>query len=132
NASAEASLGLGGEAASEGFVSTSRTTLRSGEHDVFAVVRARIEPFLTLSGVLVAEPGASASIVVTDTPEALQRIGAYLEQENRALTRRVRLVFEELTVVVQDSAEAGLDWNLVFSSAKLAAAMVVPGAGTGE
>src|SRR5690606_31105174 len=84
------------------------------------------------SGVLVAEPGASASIVVTDTPEALQLIGAYIEQENRALTRRVRLVFEELTVVVQDSAEAGLDWNLVFSSAKIAAAMTMPGAGMGD
>lgn len=132
NASTEASLGLGGGAASDGFASTSRTTLRSGEHDALAVVRARIEPFLSLSGVLVAEPGASASVIVTDTPEALERIGAYIEQENRALTRRVRLVFEELTVVVRDSAEAGLDWNLVFSSAKLAAAMTMPGAAMGD
>ncbi|MDS1141893.1 hypothetical protein RE432_15735 [Pusillimonas sp. SM2304] len=132
NASAEASLGLGGGAASDGFVSTSRTTLRSGEHDALAVVRARIAPFLSLSGVLVAEPGASASVIVTDTPEVLERIGAYIEQENRALTRRVRLVFEELTVVIRDSAEAGLDWNLVFSSAKLAAAMTMPGASVGD
>src|SRR5690606_30203879 len=38
----------------------------------------------------------------------------------------------ELTVVVQDQAEAGLAWNLVFSSAKLAAAMTMPGAGAGD
>ncbi len=127
DAKAEASLGLGGGNKTEGFISTSKTSLSSGAHDLLAVVRARIEPFLSRAGVLVAESGASSSIVVTDTPDVLQRIGHYLEQENRALTRRVRLVFEELSVAVNDSAEAGLDWNLVFSSAKAAAAMTMPG-----
>lgn len=127
NASAEASLGLGSGRTGESFVSTSKTTLSSPEHDLLAVVRARIEPFLTRAGVVVAESGGGSSIVVTDTPDALQRIAGYLEQENRALTRRVRLVFEELTVAVSDSAEAGLDWNLIFSSAKVAAAMTMPG-----
>lgn len=130
NASAQASLGLGGGDTNEaGFVSTSRTSLDSGQYDVLAVVRARIEPFLSRSGLLVAEPGASASIVVTDTPDVLQRIAVYLEHENRALTRRVRLIFEELTVAMNDNAEAGLDWNLLFSSAKLGAAMSMAGAG---
>src|SRR3546814_7313368 len=101
NASAQASLGLGGRNESEGFVSTSRTSLDSPAHDVLGVIRARIEPFLSRAGVLVAESGASASIVVTDTPDVLNRIALYLERENRALTRRVRLVFEELTVVVR-------------------------------
>lgn len=128
-ASAEASLGLGSGTKSEGFVSTSRTTLGTAQYDVLAVVRARIEPFLSQSGVLVAEPGASSSIVVTDTPDVLQQIGTYLERENQALTRRVRLVFEELSVVSRDSAEAGLDWNLVFSSAKVAAALAMPASG---
>jgi type IVB pilus formation R64 PilN family outer membrane protein len=132
NASAEASLGLGGRTESQGFVSTSRTSLNSPVHDVLAVVRARIEPFLSRAGVLVAESGASSSIVVTDTPDVLSRIALYLEQENRALTRRVRLVFEELTVAMQDNAEAGLDWNLVFSSVKVAATISMPGAGLAE
>ncbi|UYO92375.1 hypothetical protein [Pollutimonas sp. M17] len=132
NANAQASLGLGGRSEADGFVSTSRTSLDSPVHDVFTVLRARIEPFLSRAGVVVAEPGASSSIVVTDTPEVLNRIALYLEQENRALTRRVRLVFEELTVAVQDSAEAGLDWNLVFTSAKVAAAISMPGSGVAE
>lgn len=127
NANAEASLGLGGGNKTEGFVSTSKTSLSSGTHDLLAVVRARIEPFLSRAGVLVAESGASSSIVITDTPDVLQRVGQYLDHENRALTRRIRLVFEELTVAVNDNAEAGLDWNLVFSSAKVAAAMAIPG-----
>src|SRR5690606_4296896 len=104
NASAQVSLGLGGDNNKEGFVSTSRTSLDSGQHDLMAVVKARIEPFLSRSGVLVAESGASSSIVVTDTPDVLQQIARYLEHENRALTRRVRLIFEELTIVVNDHA----------------------------
>lgn len=132
NANAEASLGLGSSNKAEGFVSTSKTVLSSNTQDVLGVVRLRIEPFLSRAGVLVAEPGASSSIVVTDTPAVLQRIGRYLDHENRAMTRRVRLVFEELTVAVDDDAEAGLDWNLVFSSAKIAASMAVPGSGLAD
>src|SRR5690606_18121105 len=70
------------------------------------------------------------SIVVTDTPDVLQKIAMYLDQENRALTRRVRLLFEELTVAMQDGLEVGVDWNLVFSSAKVAATLLSPAAGT--
>lgn len=132
NASAEASLGLGASTKTEGFVSTSKTVLSSSTQDLLGVVRSRIEPFLSHAGVLVAESGGSSSIVVTDTPAVLQRIGRYLDDENRALTRRVRLVFEELTVAVNDNAEAGLDWNLVFSSAKVAASLAVPGSGLVE
>lgn len=127
NATAEASLGLAGAGASgEGFISTSRTRLQSPEHDVMQVIRARIEPFLSQAGVLVAEPGASASVVVTDTPDALARIGRYLDHENRGLTRRVRLLFEEVTLLGSDTAEAGIDWNLVFSSARVAASLASP------
>src|SRR5690606_34594564 len=58
NATADATLGLAGSRSTHGFVSTSQTSLSTTEHDVMAVVRARIEPFLSTAGVLVAEPGA--------------------------------------------------------------------------
>lgn len=132
NASAEASLGLSGRSRDQGFASTSKTSLASSKHDVLEVIKRRIEPFLSQAGVLVAEAGASSSIVVTDTPDALRKIALYLDQENRALTRRVRVVFEEVTLATRDTAEAGLDWNLVFSSAKVAAAAVVPGSSLSE
>ncbi|WP_323011414.1 hypothetical protein [Castellaniella sp.] len=126
DARAQASLGLGGRQAEGGFISTSSTQLSSGEQDVMKTVRARIEPFLSRAGLLVAEPGAGSTVVVTDTPEVLDRIALYLDQENRALTRRVRLVFEELTVALSEQAHASLDWNLVFSGAGMAAGLAVP------
>ena len=131
DARAQASLGLGRNQTEGGFVSASSTRLSGSDQDVMKVIRARIEPFLSRSGVLVAEPGASSSVVVTDTPEVLSRIGQYLDQENRALTRRVRLVFEELTVALSEQAHASLDWNLVFSGARLAAGLAVPALATG-
>lgn len=131
DARAQASLGLGRSQTEGGFVSASSTRLSGSDQDVMKAIRARIEPFLSRSGVLVAESGASSSIVVTDTPEVLARIGQYLDQENRALTRRVRLVFEELTVALNEQAHASLDWNLVFSGARLAAGLAVPALAAG-
>lgn len=117
-AHAQASLGSGTDVRDEGgFASHSRTTLSNADQaDVFAVVKARIEPFLSRAGVLVAQSGASASIVVTDTPDVLARIAGYLERENRVLTRRVRLVFEEVTLANTQAGQWGIDWNLVFAS----------------
>lgn len=128
-AGAEASLGQRGESAREGFSSTSRTELSVAQHDPLLAIKKRVEPFLSRAGVAVAEPGAAAMLVVTDTPDVLRRVAAFIDRENRAMTRRVRLLFEELTVLVDDTAEAGIDWNVVFSNARLAAtASVASGA----
>ena len=133
DAKAEASLGQRGAASADGgFASVSGTQLTSSTGALFDVVRARIEPFLSRAGVLVAQPGASASIVVTDTPEVLDNIATYLDHENKVLTRRVRLVFEEITLATQDSGQAGLDWNLIFSNARVAAMASMGGSGMVE
>jgi len=129
NADAEAALGSGSDAAGQGFSSASKTRLSGGKESLMEVVRRRIEPFLSQAGIVVAEPGASSTVVVTDTPEVLQHIAKYLEHENRSLTRRVRLIVDEITLATHESGEAGLDWNLIFSSAKLAASAFMPGAG---
>ncbi|HLT98594.1 MAG TPA: hypothetical protein VKZ70_02505 [Burkholderiaceae bacterium] len=126
-ANADASLGLQESGSREGFSTTSRTGLTLEKHDPLQSVRARIEPFLSRAGVVVAEPGAASTIVVRDTPAILGQIAAFLERENRALTRRVRLLFEELTVLVEDDNEAGLDWEIVFAGAKAAASVGVSG-----
>jgi len=121
-AKAQASLGQGIDTTTEaGFSSRSQTLLTTPDSDVFAAINARLEPFLSRAGVIVAQPGASSTIVVTDTPAVLDQIGAYLERENRVLTRRIRLVFEEITLVSEDQDDITLDWDLLYTSAKLAA-----------
>src|SRR5690606_24566031 len=46
--------------------------------------------------------------------------------ENQALTRRVRLLFEELIVVANDGAEGGVDWKAVYESARTAVTATIP------
>jgi type IVB pilus formation R64 PilN family outer membrane protein len=127
NARADARLGRAARSGGEGFENTSNTTLSSGEHDAMASVRARIEPFLTRAGTVTAAPGAASSIVVTDTRDALDQVARFMERENKALTRRVRLVFEEITVISKDQARVGIDWNLLYKGTRAAASAAMSG-----
>jgi len=130
SASAQAKLGRTASGTAGGFENTSATTLESKGHDALDAVLAKVEILLTRAGIATAQPGASTSIVVTDTPEVLASVAAYIERENRVLTRRVRLMFEEVTLVHHDTGTVGLDWNLLYGSARAAAAAVVTGGST--
>ncbi|CAB3922291.1 type II secretion system protein GspD [Achromobacter piechaudii] len=121
-------LGRSGSDGGEGFESTSSTTLSAKEHHALAVLRASIVPFLTRSGLIADAVNGASSIIVTDTPEALERVALYLERENKAMTRRVRLVFEEITVIVKQSAAGGLDWNALYAAAGSSARYAAPAA----
>lgn len=129
----EASLGQRSNNNDDGsFASASQTRLESGNENIFDVIRDRIEPFMTRAGVLVAQPGASASIVVTDTPDVLSNIATYIEQENRTLAQRIRLVFEEITLATNNSDKGGFDWDIIFTSTKAAAQAAMGGSGLAE
>jgi len=122
----EARLGRAASEQSEGFESASSTVLSSGEQQAVQAVRGRLEPFLTRAGVIAQAESGGTSLVVTDTPAVLDRIAAFIEHENRALTRRVRLVFEEITVQTRDDAEAGIDWSAVYDSLRGTASLTLP------
>lgn len=127
DAKTQMSLGLGKGQNEAGFVSSANTSFNTGDIDVMHAIRARIEPFLSRAGVMVAQAGSGSAVVVTDTPEVLNNIANYLDLENRSLTRRVRLVFEELTVALDEKDQASIDWNLVFAGASMVASVVAPG-----
>ncbi|GAA5233812.1 lipoprotein [Verticiella sediminum] len=125
-ASARASLGRTANATQGAFESASGTELALAGEDLLGAIAHRIEPLLTQAGRLAAQADGSSLVVVTDTPAALLRVGALLERENRTLMRRVRLVFEEVSVVLRDDAEAGIDWNLVYAAARAGGAVGAP------
>ncbi len=131
SAQSEAQLGRSPGNKAGGFDNTSRTSLRSPEQHPLDAVRLRIEPFLTRAGVIAAQPGASTSIVITDTPDVLDAVAAFLERENRAMTRRVRLIFEEITLATHEDMEFGLDWDAVLSQSNIAATLTAPVLGSG-
>jgi len=123
SAHADARLGRTANSKTGGFDNSSRTSLVASEQHVLLAIKQRLEPFLTRSAIIAAQPGASTSIVVTDTPEVLGEISRYLEKENRILTRRVRLIFEEITLVTHQDAELGLDWDSLWENGKIAASL---------
>jgi type IVB pilus formation R64 PilN family outer membrane protein len=123
SAQADAKLGRSSNSKSGGFDNSSRTSLVSSEQHVLVAIKERLEPFLSRAAIIAAQPGASTSIVVTDTPEVLGLISQYLEKENRVLTRRVRLIFEEITLVTHQDSEFGLDWDSIWEQGKVAATL---------
>ncbi|MEI2416102.1 hypothetical protein V8Z80_07940 [Orrella sp. JC864] len=123
DASSHVSLGRSGSQQEGGFENVSSTSLSLEQADPLQAVRLRVQALLSRAGTVSAEPGAGASLVVTDTPAALERVAQFLARENRVLTRRVRLVFEEITLALDRSAEGGIDWHLIHQSSRTAAAL---------
>lgn len=120
SAGSEMRLGRGGSSDSEGFQSSAQTTLTLASEPALQAIKHRLEPFLTRAGVVSAQPGSLTSIVVTDTPGALDGIASYLESVNRSMSLRVRLVFEEMTVTRKEGQEQGMDWSLAFARGLMA------------
>ena len=120
SAGSEMKLGRGGSSGGEGFQSSAQTTLTLASEPVLQAIKHRLEPFLTRAGVVSAQPGSLTSIVVTDTPAALDGIASYLESVNRSMSLRVRLVFEEMTVTRKQGQEQGVDWSLAFARGLMA------------
>ncbi len=126
SAQAEARLGRSGHAKTGGFDSTSHSSLKSTEQHTLEAIRLRIEPFLTRAGVVVAQPGALSSLIVTDTPDVLQAVGRFVERENRNMTRRVRLIFEEIALLTHEDLELGFDWDALLTHSGFTAALSAP------
>ena len=123
--SAHAALGSNSRS-DEGFNSQSGTQIQSNDHEIMEVVRARVETLLTEMGKVSALSGGSSTLLVVDTPEVLDAVDHYLQRENRNLSRRVRLVFEELTVELRDDSETAMNWGVLFNAARWSGSLLSP------
>ncbi|SPY99898.1 type IV pilus secretin protein PilN2 [Pseudomonas luteola] len=116
-ADAEISLGLSGgidSGKSSGMRSESKTGLKTirDEKGPMAAILGRVKQYMTVAGQI--SGGDSGLLVVTDTKTALDQIQRYIEQENRVRSRRIDLLFEEITLENTGSNQAGVNWNLAF------------------
>ncbi|MGP5477577.1 hypothetical protein [Pseudomonas helleri] len=75
---------------------------------------ARITQFMSKSGKVAA--GSGGLLVVTDIKSSLDQIEKFINLENKMRSRRIDMVFEEITIERTNSAQTGLNWNLMFSS----------------
>lgn len=122
-ASTTATLGRS-NAGSQVFEAQSKTGYLLDKQDPFGGIRTTVDAMLSTGG-RITTSAESQSLIITDTPDVLDRIGKYIDAQNTAMGRRIRVLVEAIEVISKDKAEYGFDWNMVFQSVSGAA---LPGA----
>lgn len=110
---------------STGFAAESKTTFDNTAVDVLASMRVSLLALGSVGGALDINPDSKA-VIVTDTPEAIARIEAYLEAENKRLSRRVTMVVEELFVTDKNGKETSVDWSAIYNEVTSKIALTSP------
>ena len=80
---------------------------------VFSSIEKSIGVMLSPFGSVVASP-ATGSLTVTDTPDKLDRISRFIEDQNKSLSRQVMINVAVLAVTVSNGDNLGINWNLVY------------------
>jgi type IVB pilus formation R64 PilN family outer membrane protein len=105
--------------AQNAFSSDSKTTFALTDVNQLKGIESSIDPLLTAGGkfVVVRE---NQTVVVTDTPAAHQRVDEFIKAQNKAMSRRVRLIVEAIDVVSKNGSDFGIDWNIVYNTTSTA------------
>ena len=98
-----------------GFDANSNTSFEIKDSDALESIRKTVLSIGTVAGTVTVSPETQA-LIVSDTPESLERISLYLEGENKRLTRRVTLVMDQFYVSSKNESEFSLDWNLIYGA----------------
>lgn len=106
--------GAGGSSTGVNANNTQNTAVAS-KLSVYSGIEAAIKVMLSPYGRVLASP-ATGSITVVDTPDSLERIAAYIDGENKSLSRQIAINVTVLSVTVSDSDQYGIDWNAVYRS----------------
>jgi len=109
--------GAGGGAGTTNGVTAnnSQNTAVASKLSVYGSIESVIKAMLSSYGKVVISP-ATGSITVVDTPDTLDRVAAYIENENRTLERQVVINVTVLSVSLNDSEDYGINWNLVYTT----------------
>jgi hypothetical protein len=99
---------------STGFNAESKTTFTNTSSDVVLGMRTTLLALGTNAGSLDVNTD-SKSVIVTDTPEAIARIEAFIDAENKRLNRRIKITVEELFVTNKRDREASVNWSALYN-----------------
>lgn len=129
-ASTTASLGRNG-GSNNVFESQSKTSFETKDQNLIKGLTASIDALLSMSGKATIS-AENQTLIVTDDRESLERVAAFVKEQNKAMSRRVRVLIEAIEVVDKDATEMGVDWNLLYATANSAISMSSPAALTGS
>ncbi|MCX8518335.1 MAG: hypothetical protein ORN29_09835 [Rhodoferax sp.] len=93
-----------------GFDANSKTSIENVPSDVIAGMRQSLQALGTNAGSVDINQ-ASQSVIVNDTPEAIARIEAFLESENKRLTRRIKITVDQILVSQKQENQSSINWS---------------------
>jgi type IVB pilus formation R64 PilN family outer membrane protein len=82
---------------------------------VYNGLQTAIRAMLSPVGSVIISP-ATGSISVTDTPDVLDRVADFMEQQNRVLSRQVLVNVTVLSVTLSNEDSYGINWNAVYQA----------------
>lgn len=109
------SSGSGGSSGTGVSSDNTSTTQVNSQLSIFGSLDAAIKAMLSPYGHVVSSP-ATGSISVTDTPDALERVARFMEEQNRTMSRQVMINVTVLSVTLSDQDSYGIDWTAVYQT----------------
>lgn len=114
NANTSASLGRNG-GTNAVFESHSKTSFETKDQNLLKGVILTVDALLSNAG-KASISAENQTLIVTDTKENLDRIEAFVKEQNKALSRRVRVLIEAIEVVDKSNSELGVDWTTLYQT----------------
>ena len=111
--------GSSGSSSSGGVSGESGTSLKSDVamgNNLYDDLKSTAESMLTPGVGRLDMNKTTGTVVITDVPEVVRRIGEYLTSENKALSRQVNLKVVIYTVNTDTSDAVGIDWNVIYKT----------------
>ncbi|RAT10771.1 MULTISPECIES: PilN family type IVB pilus formation outer membrane protein [Lonsdalea] len=118
NSGSGSQLGSGGgtTGGTSGEISSNQKTDYGMNSDLYDDIRKTIEQMLTPKSGRFWLSAATGTLSVTDTPDVLDRIGRYIEYQNKVLSRQVQLNIQIVSVSQTRNEQLGLDWGMIYKS----------------
>ncbi|STQ14864.1 type IV pilus formation outer membrane protein [Enterobacter cloacae] len=79
--------------------------------DLYDDIKKTVEQMVTPKSGRFWLSSATGTLSVTDTPDVLNRIGRYIEYQNKVLSRQVQLNIQIVSVNQTRNEQMGLDWD---------------------
>lgn len=107
----------GGEAAGASGLTTtnSQNTGVKSQLSVYSNIEKSVLAMLSMHGRVVSS-SSTGTMTVVDTPDVLDRVATYIEEQNKLLSRQVTINVTVLRVLLDQGDNYGIQWNLVYEN----------------
>lgn len=115
-AESRSSSGAGDSTSAFSSDGSTQETSTSFQTDIMKDIEKTLQTMVTPELGRVSVSPSTGTVTVTDRPEVLRRVAAYIESENKRITRQVLLNVKVLSVQTNSGDSVGINWNAVYQS----------------